>query len=148
MALQVAQDACAAAGVDPAGLASVFTSAHGDLAIVDALCRTLAHNPLLLSPTALSPLGAQRRVGLLGDRLPQPRSQHRAGGGAHSFAAGCWKPCQCRRRAAVLLVACDTEAMGPLQSVNHSRGCWRWRWCWRPPGPAAGDGWSLQGPAG
>ena len=49
MALQVAQQAVVASGHDAAGLASVFTSAHGDLPITDALCRTLADNPLALS---------------------------------------------------------------------------------------------------
>ena len=51
MALEVASAAVAASGQDAGALASVFTSAHGDLSIIDALCTTLASDPLLLSPT-------------------------------------------------------------------------------------------------
>ena len=51
VALQVAEQAVAQSGHAAASLASVFTSAHGDLPIVDALARTLAGDPKLLSPT-------------------------------------------------------------------------------------------------
>jgi Beta-ketoacyl synthase, N-terminal domain len=124
MALQVAEDACAAAGVDPAGLPSVFTSAHGDLAIVDALCRTLAGDPLLLSPMRFhhSVHNAASGYWAIGCRSHQASTA--VAGGRHSFAAGLLEAltqCASEQRP-VLLVGCDTEAMGPLQSVNHSRG--------------------------
>ena len=51
VALEVALAACTAAGRDPATLASVFTSTHGDLSITDYMCETLASAPLTLSPT-------------------------------------------------------------------------------------------------
>ena len=51
LACEVAQQACRMAGRDAATLACVFASAHGDVAITDAMCRTLADEPLTLSPT-------------------------------------------------------------------------------------------------
>lgn len=54
VALCVADAACIAAGRDPAGLATVFTSSGGDGANCHALCETLAHPPgpeRMVSPT-------------------------------------------------------------------------------------------------
>ena len=124
MALQVAEDACAAARVDPATLPSVFTSAHGDLAIVDALCRTLADNPLLLSPMRFHHSVHNAASGYWAIGCRSHEASTAVAGGAHSFAAGLLEAltqCAAEQRP-VLLVGCDTEAMGPLQSVNHSRG--------------------------
>src|SRR5690606_15656266 len=45
VALDVALAACQAAGRDPAALPSVFASTHGDLAITDYMCATLADDP-------------------------------------------------------------------------------------------------------
>jgi hypothetical protein len=124
LALEVASAAMAGSGHDPASTASVFTSAHGDLAITDALCRTLASDPLLLSPTRFH------------------HSVHNAASGYWAIATGCRAPStalaafdtsfaaglleaasQCLAdHAPVLLAGYDTEACGPLTSVNSSRG--------------------------
>ena len=124
MALQVAEEACAGAGADPATLPSVFTSAHGDLAIVDALCRTLAADPLLLSPMRFHHSVHNAASGYWAIGAHNPEASTALAAGAHSFAAG-WleaaTQCVADDRP-VLLVGCDTEAMGPLQSVNASRG--------------------------
>ncbi len=124
VALEVASAAVAMAGQDAATLASVFTSAHGDLAIVDALCSTLAANPLLLSPTRFH------------------HSVHNAASGYWAIATGCRAPSSAvsgfeasfaigfveaaSQLAAdgvpVLLAGFDTDARGPLASVNRSRG--------------------------
>lgn len=124
MALQVAEDACAAAAQDPAALPSVFTSAHGDLAIVDALCRTLAQDPLLLSPMRFHHSVHNAASGYWAIGCRSHEASTAVAGGAHSFAAGLLEAlCQCASEGRpVLLVGCDTEALGPLQSVNHSRG--------------------------
>jgi len=50
VALEVALAACNDAGADPAQLPSVFASTHGDLAITDYMCATLAQDPAALSP--------------------------------------------------------------------------------------------------
>lgn len=124
MALQVAECAIAASGHEAADIASVFSSAHGDLAITDALCRTLAADPLLLSPTRF-----HHSVHNAASGYWAIASGSRAGSTAlaafeRSFAAGLLEAlCQCAADARpVLLVACDTEACGPLASVNRSRG--------------------------
>lgn len=124
MALQVAEEACASAGADPATLPSVFTSAHGDLTIVDALCRTLAGDPLLLSPMRFHHSVHNAASGYWAIGAHNPEASSALAAGPHSFAAGWLEAAtQCiADNRAVLLVGCDTEAMGPLQSVNASRG--------------------------
>lgn len=124
VALQVAESAVAASGHDAHTLASVFTSAHGDLPIIDALCRTLAADARLLSPTRFH------------------HSVHNAASGYWAIGAGCHAPstalsafdtsfaagllealvwCAVEQQP-VLLVAYDTEACGALATVNRSRG--------------------------
>lgn len=51
LALSVAQQAVAAAGVDPTGLTAVFTSSGGDGLICHEICETLASDDRQLSPT-------------------------------------------------------------------------------------------------
>lgn len=124
VALEVAQRAVQAAGRDPSELASVFTSAHGDLAIVDALCATLATDPLLLSPTRFhhSVHNAASGYWAIGAHAHAPSTA--LSGFVHSFAAGLLEAaCQCEADArAVLLAGFDTDARGALASVNRSRG--------------------------
>jgi len=50
IASEAAGQACAMAGRDPATLACVFASTHGDIAITDTMCETLAADPRELSP--------------------------------------------------------------------------------------------------
>lgn len=124
VALHVAQLAAEQAQADPRTLASVFTSAHGDLGVVDALCRTLAEAPALLSPTRFH------------------HSVHNAASGYWAIATGCRAPSSALSAfdasfanglleaasqaladdRAVLLVGVDVEARGALASVNRSRG--------------------------
>ena len=51
LALEVAAAAVRASGHDAATLPSVVTSTHGDLAVSDYMCATLATTPTLISPT-------------------------------------------------------------------------------------------------
>jgi hypothetical protein len=124
MALQVAQEAVAASGHDAAGLASVFASAHGDLPITDALCRTLAANPLALSPTRFHHSVHNAASGYWAIASHSRAASTALSAFTHSFAAGLLEAaCQCAANGQpVLLVACDTQATGPLASVNRSRG--------------------------
>jgi hypothetical protein len=124
VALEVAAAAVAMAGRDAASVPSVFTSAHGDLAVVDALCSTLASDPALLSPTRFH------------------HSVHNAASGYWAMATGCHAPSsavagfdasfalgllEAATQAAtehtpVLLAGFDTDARGALASVTRSRG--------------------------
>jgi hypothetical protein len=124
VALEVALAACAAAGRDPASLPSVFASMHGDLAITDYMCSTLATDPGAVSPTRFH------------------NSVHNAAAGYWTIGAGCVEPTtavssfdatfaqgliealvQLRAgAAAVLLVAYDAPSAGPLARVSRSVG--------------------------
>lgn len=124
MALQVADEACRAAAADRSALTSVFTHAHGDLAIVDALARTLAADPALLSPLRFHHSVHNAASGYWAIAAANRCASTALAAGAHSFAAGLLEAltqCAADTRP-VLLVGCDTEATGPLRSVNGSRG--------------------------
>lgn len=51
LAVAVAEQACEAAGVAPADAVSVFASGMGDMDITDYMCRTLAEEDPMISPT-------------------------------------------------------------------------------------------------
>jgi len=124
LALEVAAAAVRESGFDPATLPSVFTSAHGDLAVNDYMCSTLAKEPTLISPTKFH------------------NSVHNAAAGYWTMATGCHEAStalsafdasfgaglleaatQCLADARpVLLVAVDIEAAGALASVTDSTG--------------------------
>jgi len=124
VSMEVAARACEAAGVDPAQTASVFASTHGDLAISDYMCDTLAKTPALTSPTKFH------------------NSVHNAAAGYWTIATGCYEPYTAisafghtfgngllealvqaeTSGAPVLYVAYDIEAKGPMASVVPSRG--------------------------
>lgn len=124
LAVEVAEQAVRASGHDASRLASVFTSAHGDLAVTDALCTQLAQAPLQLSPTRFHHSVHNAASGYWaiasGCRAPSTAlSAHR-----HSFAAGLLEAlvhCACEGEP-VLLVGHDTAALGLLADVNGSRG--------------------------
>jgi hypothetical protein len=124
IALEVAARACAAAGRDPATLASVFASTHGDLAISDYLCQTLAEAPTLLSPTKFhnSVHNAAAGYWTIGNHCMAPTTALSAF--RHTFASGLLEAvtqvaCE---GAAVLFVAYDIPARGPMATVTPSRG--------------------------
>lgn len=124
VALEVASRAVAAAGQDPATLASVFTSAHGDLAIVEALGKTLAGDPLLLSPTRFHHSVHNAASGYWAIAAHATAPSTALSGFGRSFAVGLLEAaslCAADARP-VLLVGFDTEARGALLSVNRSRG--------------------------
>ena len=51
MAIEVMDQACKMAAVEPSGVASVYASGMGDMQITDYMCRTLATAPRSVSPT-------------------------------------------------------------------------------------------------
>ena len=124
VALEVAARACEMARRDPKLMPSVFASTHGDLAISDALCDTLAKTPLLTSPTKFH------------------NSVHNAAAGYWTIATGCLRPytslsgyyftfgeglLEAASQALsegvpVLYVAFDIEARGPVGTMQPSRG--------------------------
>ncbi|MCW5580966.1 MAG: beta-ketoacyl synthase chain length factor [Luteimonas sp.] len=124
VALEVALAACAAAGRDPVDLPSVFASTHGDLAITDYMCATLADDPRAISPTKFhnSVHNAAAGYWTIGNgcmRTTTAISAHRA-----TFAQGLLEAMTqlATDTAAVLLVGYDTAATGLLSTVTHSEG--------------------------
>jgi hypothetical protein len=124
LALDVAAAAVAASGHDARTLPSVFASAHADLAIVDALCDTLATDALLLSPTRFhhSVHNAASGYWAIASGCTAPASAVAAD--RHSFAAGWLEAASlmAAEQRPVLLVGFDTEACGRLRAVNTSQG--------------------------
>lgn len=124
VALDVALAACEHAGADPAQLPSVFASMHGDLAITDYMCATLAEDPRAISPTRFH------------------NSVHNAAAGYWTIGVGCTKPATALSSgdasfalgllealaqlasgdAAVLLAGYDSQATGPLAAISPSVG--------------------------
>lgn len=125
VALEVALAACQAADRDPATLASVFASTHGDLGITDYMSTTLAgDDPASISPTRFH------------------NSVHNAAAGYWTIGAGCMHPATALSaydatfaqgllealvqlatgQEAILLAAYDTGATGPFHALTHITG--------------------------
>lgn len=124
LALEVAASAVAQSGHDAAELASVFTSAHGDLGITDGLCRTLVNTPTLVSPTRFHHSVHNAASGYWSLATGCLQASSALSAFRHSFAAGLLEACvQCAAdERAVLLVGYDIEACGALASSTESRG--------------------------
>lgn len=124
LALEVAARACEAAGRDPKSLPSIFASTHGDLAISDAICDTLAKTPSLTSPTKFhnSVHNAAAGYWTIGTGCLKPYTS--VSGYYFTFGEGLLEACvQALSEAApVLYVAFDIEARGPVGTMQPSRG--------------------------
>ena len=124
VALEVGHAACQAAGRDPATLPSVFTSTHGDLAITDAMCSAIANDPLSVSPIRFhnSVHNAAAGYWTIGVGSMQPATALSAYDA--SFAQGLIEAAGVLASGApvVLLVAYDSQAVGPLATLLTSTG--------------------------
>jgi hypothetical protein len=124
LAIEVAMAACRDAGADPASLPSVFTSTHGDLAITDYMCATLADAPRTISPTRFhnSVHNAAAGYWTIGVGCHAPATALSAWQG--SFAQGLLEAAAQLADGAprVLLVAYDAQSVGPLGRISHSEG--------------------------
>jgi 3-oxoacyl-(acyl-carrier-protein) synthase len=124
VALDVALAACAMAGRDAATLPSVFTSMHGDLAITDYMCATLAADPGAISPIRFhnSVHNAAAGYWTIGAGAMEPATAISAFDA--SFAQGLLEAVMQLQAGAgaVLLVAYDSASTGPLAQVSPSAG--------------------------
>ncbi|MEP7102316.1 MAG: beta-ketoacyl synthase chain length factor [Burkholderiales bacterium] len=124
LALEVASHAVAQSGRRADELLSVFTSAHGDLAINDCICSTLVSAPTLISPTKFHNSVHNAASGYWGIATGCLQASTAVSAFECSFAAGLLEAltqCAADDRA-VLLVGYDIEATGALASTNDSRG--------------------------
>ena len=141
VALEVASAAVAASGRDPATLPSLFASTHGDLAINDSMCATLATAPTTISPTKFhnSVHNAAAGYWTIGTRCHAASSAITAGDA--TFGAGLLEAmAQCvAEDRPVLLVAFDVQAVGPLATVTRSDGLLACALVLAPAGQARAD---------
>ena len=124
IALEVATAAVASAGRQAPDLPCVFASAHGDLAINDYMCATLASEPTLLSPTKFHNSVHNAAVGYWTIGTGCMASSNSVSAFESTFAAGLLEAaaqCACDQQA-VLLTGFDVQAVGPLASAVHSEG--------------------------
>lgn len=122
LALEAGRMAVAAGGLAAQDLLAVFTSAHGDLAIIDAMCRTLAEAPTLVSPTRFLHSIHNAPAGLWSMAALSTRAHTAITAGENSFAAGLLEAfMQCAaERNGVLFVAYETATTGPLAETVRS----------------------------
>lgn len=147
LALTASDEAVRDAGRDASELLAVFCSAHGDLPIIDHLCSTLVHTPLLVSPTRFLHSIHNAPVGLWSMLSRNPHANTAVNGAGDSFANGLLEAlvlCEAERRP-VLFTGYDTAAVGALKHTTRSEGAlavalvlspdhgrhtqasWRWR---------------------
>lgn len=123
IALHASLSACRSAGREPASLRSVFSSMHGDLAITDYMCSTLATDPKLVSPTRFHNSVHNAAAGYWSIGAGSTRPYTALSAGELSHAVGLLE--SLLQLAAtgedVLFVSYDIEARGPLAGVAPSR---------------------------
>jgi Beta-ketoacyl synthase, N-terminal domain len=121
----VADQACAAAGLEPSTMATVFTSSTGDPANCHAMCEALASADRLISPTRFTNSVHNVAAGYWHIATHSMQASTSLGAFDASFAAGLLEAAvQCAAtQAPVLLVACDVPYPEPLNGVRPVADC-------------------------
>jgi hypothetical protein len=121
LACEVAMQACAMADRAPAELPCVFASVHGDLVITDALCATLAADPLELSPTRFHNSVHNAAAGYWTVAAHCHAASSAVSASHGSFAAGLLEAAiqAHAEQTPVLFAAYDNSVRGPLADVVH-----------------------------
>lgn len=119
LACEVAAQACAMAERAPESLRSVFASMHGDVAITDELCSTLASAPLETSPTRFHNSVHNAPVGHWTVAVGSHAASSAVSAWRGSFAAGLLESAllACADDAPVLFAAYDIAAPALLAGV-------------------------------
>jgi hypothetical protein len=118
--IEVADQAAASADLDPAALATVFSSSTGDPANCHLLCEALAGTERLASPTRFTNSVHNAPAGYWHIATQSPRASTSLAAYDASFGAGLLEAAvQCLSvRAPVLLVACDVPYPEPLHRLR------------------------------
>jgi hypothetical protein len=124
VALEVASRARAAADRSPKDLPSVFASTHGDLAISDYMCTTLATTPNLISPIKFHNSVHNAASGYWSIGTGSLATYTAISAAAYTFGTGLLETAvqALAERTPALYVAFDIEAKGALATVAPSRG--------------------------
>ena len=124
LALEAALAACRSAELAPGSLACVFSSTHGDLAITDYMCATLASTPTQLSPTRFHNSVHNAAAGYWTIAAECTRPYTALSAGEHTFGAALLEASVQALSTAqnILLVSYDIDARGPLATMAPSQG--------------------------
>jgi hypothetical protein len=124
LACEVGRMAVQEAGLEARELPAIFTSAHGDLALIDSICSSLATDPLQLSPTRFLHSVHNAPAGYWSLASQSIRSMDAITMLDRSFAAGLFSGLVYvqAEQEPVLVVAYDVEACGELRWTTSSRG--------------------------
>jgi len=122
VALEVALAACHAAGRAPSSLPSVFASMHGDLAITDYMCATLATQADGISPTRFHNSVHNAAAGYWTIGAGAVHAATAISAFDATFAQGLLEALMllAAGEEAVLLVGYDGASTGPLAQVSRS----------------------------
>lgn len=122
LAVEVADQAVAMSGRDAGELTSLFVCAHGDVNIVDYMCRTLAEAPRELSPTRFHNSVHNAAAGYWTIANGCQAASSAASGFAESVGAGLLEAAvQCTtEQRPVLVVFSDLPGAGPLAEAIPS----------------------------
>ena len=124
LALEVAAAACADAELDPKILPSIFASTHGDLAVCDSMCTTLAASPELVSPIKFHNSVHNAAVGYWTIATGAVEASTALSASNETFAEGLLEAAvyALSEQRPVLFVAYDIQVVGGLASVTKSDG--------------------------
>jgi hypothetical protein len=122
LAISAAGQAVAASGLSAADLPCVFASAHGDQAITDYMCATLAAAPAELSPIRFHNSVHNAPAGYWTIATGCHAGSSAVSAGRHTFGAGLLEAAALARSEAkpVLLVIYDTAGNGPLAEMTRA----------------------------
>jgi hypothetical protein len=122
LATEVSAQAVAMSGLDPAQLPCVFASTHGELAIVDYVCATLAQAPLELSPTKFHNSVLNAPAGYWTIATGCTRASSAVSAHHRSFTAGLLEAATfaCAEAVPVLFACCDVASTGPLAEMTRT----------------------------
>ncbi|RYD16284.1 MAG: hypothetical protein EOP90_05735 [Lysobacteraceae bacterium] len=122
LACEAAAQACAMANQDPATLPCVFSSVHGDLAITEDMCMTLARDPRELSPTRFHNSVHNAPAGYWTVATGCHAASSAVSAWQRSFAAGLFEAAAqaCAEQTPVLYAAYDATVGGPLGAAVRS----------------------------
>jgi hypothetical protein len=122
LALEVGQQALANSDQHADQVLSVFTSAHGDLPNIHAMCSTLVDHPELVSPLRFLNSIHNAAAGYWSQAMGSMSAHTALSAHRCSFAAGLLEALsQCEAEGQpVLLVGYDTAAIGPLRDTTGS----------------------------
>jgi hypothetical protein len=122
LAVDVAAQATAMAGVDSATIPCIFASTHGEVGITDYVCETLAHAPLELSPTRFHNSVLNAPAGYWTIATGCTAASSAVSAHHRSFAAGLLEAAvlACSEGTPVLFASGDVASTGPLTEMTRT----------------------------